>query len=144
VSRYHRLVLAPRWLEAVALLGLGYAVLASLTHPFTWGADIVTSVPLVAAALITVWSSATTKGADPVQLQAPGHRHPAKAGSRRWVVWLGPILAVAGWELYCFVSLPRGAHPTLSSLLDILDSTRVGKTVAFASWLALGWLLVVS
>jgi hypothetical protein len=30
----------------------------------------------------------------------------------------------------------------LSALIDMLDSTRVGKTVAFASWLALGWLLV--
>jgi hypothetical protein len=55
---------------------------------------------------------------------------------------LVPILAIVGWELYCLASLPRAQHPTLSSLLDILDATRVGKTVAFSSWLALGWFLV--
>lgn len=144
MSRYHRLVLPRRWIEAVAALGLGYAALASLTRPFTWGADIVTSVPLVVAALVTIWSSATTNGADPVHPEAIGARDLGVGGSRRWVVWLGPILAVTGWELYCFFSLPRAAHPTLSSLLDILDATRVGKTVAFASWLVLGWFLVVS
>ncbi len=144
MSRYHRLVLPRRWIEAVAALGLGYAILASLTHPFTWGADVVTSVPLVVAALVIVWSSATTKGVDPVHRESTGARDPAIGGSRRWVVWLGPILALTGWELYCFFSLPRAAHPTFSSLLDIVDASRVGKTVVFALWLVLGWFLVVS
>lgn len=38
----------------------------------------------------------------------------------------------------------RAAHPTFSSLLDIVDASRVGKTVVFALWLVLGWFLVVS
>ncbi len=55
-----------------------------------------------------------------------------------------PILAATGWELYCYLNLPRAAHPTLSSLLDMLDATRTGKIVAFASWLVLGWFLVTA
>ncbi len=56
---------------------------------------------------------------------------------------LVPLVAAVGWELFCFFSVPRSSHPTLSSLLDILDSTRAGKTVGFAAWLALGWFVVV-
>ncbi|MGD0379877.1 MAG: hypothetical protein ABSC30_07820 [Acidimicrobiales bacterium] len=144
MSRYPRLVLPRRWTGGVAALGLGYAIVASLTRPFTWGADVVTSVPLVVAAVVTMWSSATTRGVEARHREATGARDHGAGGTRRWVVWLGPMLAITGWELYCFFSLPRVTHPTLSSLLDILDSTRAGKTVAFALWLVLGWFLVVS
>jgi hypothetical protein len=32
----------------------------------------------------------------------------------------------------------------LSSLIDMLDSTRAGKTVGIGAWLLLGWFLVAS
>ena len=48
---------------------------------------------------------------------------------------------MAAWELYCYAHLPREQHPTLSVLIDTLDSTRWGKTLSFAAWLALGWFL---
>jgi hypothetical protein len=60
----------------------------------------------------------------------------------RWGVWIAPIAAITGWELYCLVNLPRAAHPTLSSLLDIVDASRLGKSVVYLLWLALGWILV--
>lgn len=66
------------------------------------------------------------------------------SGVPGFVVWMVPVLAVVGWELYCLASLPRAAHPTLSALIDILDSTRVGKTIAFALWLVGGWFLVTA
>lgn len=98
------------------------------------------ALALVLAAVVTIGvvhnpdPSAMKKRADEGDL-----RH---AMSRRWTLWMAPILAVTGWELYCFVSLPRVAHPTLSSLIDLLDATRPGKIVAVCSWLAVGWFLV--
>ena len=47
-----------------------------------------------------------------------------------------------GLELYCLFNLPRVEHPTLSALIDMLDSTRVGKVVAVVLWLLIGWALV--
>jgi len=133
-----------RWqVAALVVLGLGYAVLASTTRPFTWAANVVTAVPLVGAVVVTVRSSrgAVRPGVVP---RSDSEVEVASQRGRRWMAWLAPILAIAAWELYCFVNLPRAAHPTLSSLIDILDSTRAGKILAFGSWLALGWFLVVS
>lgn len=133
-----------RWqVAALVVVGLGYAVLASSTRPFTWAANIVTAVPLVAAVVVTIWSSRGEGRAGMVPRTERGVEV-ASQGGRRWMTSLAPILAIAAWELYCFVNLPRAAHPTLSSLIDILDSTRAGKILAFGSWLALGWFLVVS
>ncbi len=54
------------------------------------------------------------------------------------------MAAVTAWELYCLFTLPRRVHPTLSSLLDMLDARPAGKVVAFAVWLVLGWLVVAA
>ncbi len=51
--------------------------------------------------------------------------------------------AVGSWELFCYLSAPRSEHPTLSTLIDLLDSSRAGKIIAFALWLVLGWYLVL-
>ena len=51
-------------------------------------------------------------------------------------------LAALGWELTCYLRSPRAAYPTFSSLLDSLTVHPAGKAVAFALWLALGWVLV--
>jgi len=53
-------------------------------------------------------------------------------------VWTAAGAAVTAWELFCLFHAPRARYPTLSSLIDMLDSTRVGKAIAFAAWLALG------
>ncbi len=100
--------------------------LASFTRPFTWGADVVTAVPLALAVVVTVRftlaagrRSQETRPAVGAEIRsAPMPEHDAG------IVWAAPILAATGWELYCFANLPRAAHPTLSSLLDMLDATR--------------------
>lgn len=134
--------LGRRWTAAAA--ALGYALLASFTRPFTWGADVVTAVPLALAVVVTVrFTSAVgrrSKEGRPAVRQEQVAPRPARAG----IFWAVPILAATGWELYCYANLPRAAHPTLSSLLDMLDATRGGKIVAFASWLVLGWFLVTA
>lgn len=122
-------------------MGLAYALLVSFTHPFTWAADAVTAVALVVVAGVTVRASPPRRrrrGHEP----AGTHAHLREPPTRRALVWMAPLLAITGWELYCFVSLPRVEHPTLSSLIDLLDSTRPGKFAAIVLWLALGWFLV--
>ncbi len=130
-----------RWIVASVAAGVLYAVLASSTRPFTWAADIVTAVPVVGAGLATAWTSRNVAPHMTGERTDAGQQ-PRPSWDRRWMTWVVLAGVVTSWELYCLASLPRTQHPTLSSLIDILDSTRVGKSVAFASWLALGWLLV--
>ncbi len=143
VARPHRLVLERRSMATIAAVGLAYTVVASLTRPFTGAADIVTAVPLAFAVVVRVWSA---RRPAPSLLDAPAGAGPAAVPprGRGWLFWMAILLATAGWELYCYAQLPRASHPTLSSLLDIVDSTHVGKAVAFGAWLVLGWALVVT
>jgi hypothetical protein len=121
----------------VAVGALAYAVGASFTHPFTTAADVVTAVPLGAAVVVALRRIRSGSGS-PLAPAAIGRRVPAVSG---WLMWGAVIAVVGGWELYCLANLPRSRYPTLSSLIDMLDSTRVGKALAFAAWLALGWYL---
>jgi hypothetical protein len=130
-----RLTVVAGWSAAV-----GYGVLASFTTPFTVGADVITALPLVAAVMVAVWWR-----------RRPGRSIAVVTGEKggpgwsRWsFVWAVPLLAVTAWELYCYSQLPRNEHPTLSALIDMLDANRVGKIVAVALWLALGFFLVAS
>jgi len=119
------------------------AAVASGTRPFTWSAGAATALPLVVVFVGTVVTMVP-----PRRREGGGDTVPSKSTasppSRKWLGWLAPLAAVTGWELYCFVSQPRVDHPTLSSLIDMLDATALGKFVAFALWLALGWFLVTS
>jgi hypothetical protein len=137
VTRVRSAVVVRRWPWAVAAAALAYAVLASFTHPFTDLADVVTAVPLGVALVVVVRTIRVGRRslAPPVGPDSP---LPSRSG---WALWGSVAAVVAGWELYCLSNLPRSRYPTLSSLIDLFDSTRAGKTVAFAAWLALGWYL---
>jgi hypothetical protein len=64
--------------------------------------------------------------------------HPPVLG---WVPWAGVSAAVVAWELFTYFSSPRVAHPTLSSLADILTGHQATRGVVFLAYLALGWYL---
>jgi hypothetical protein len=134
------MLIGRRGTAGVAVAGVAYALAASFTRPFTGPADVVTGIPLVVALVVTVWLSRVAR-----RSVRPVASVEAVASPRQrwwWIIPTTPIVAVFAWEFFCFFSLPRAAHPTLSSLIDILDSTHVGKTVAVALWLGLGWFLV--
>jgi hypothetical protein len=138
VAQVHRKLIDRRWVGFAVVAALTYGFIASFTRPFTWPADVVISIPLALAAV--------TVGLRTWQSQPPsqtGVDHPLPPlWDRGWLPWALTIGAVVAWELFTFVSAPRSAHPTLSILINLLDSSHLGKTMAVAVWLALGWNLV--
>ncbi len=121
-----------RGLVAAGALTVGPAAAAAPTAAFTLPADAVTALALAAVAAGAVL--ARRVGRRPV----PGPAAP------RW--WAASWLTLAGvavvLELVELAASPRAAHPTLSALLDSADGHPVGRGLAFAVWMALGWYLV--
>jgi hypothetical protein len=112
-----------------------YALCAATTTPFTWAANGVTAVPIVALAVVAVarWPAHPEPLALP---EAQRGRHPY----RPWVVLSAGVVA---WELAEYLARgSRGAHPTLSSMVHALDRHYVGTAVLFFAWLCLGALIV--
>jgi hypothetical protein len=133
----------PLLIGALAASGLLCAAMASSTHPFTVGADAATAFPAIVA--LTVLAVRIRTAGEPTSATVPPHRSEAdpKPLGRWSLVWLGVTAAVGSWELFCYLGAPRSEHPTLSTLIDLLDSSRAGKMTAFALWLLLGWYLVL-
>jgi hypothetical protein len=115
-------------------VGLAVAVALSFTHPFTLAADVVMAGILVLAAAQTIRLITGHRSTPPL--------HRTVALGRWWALWLLPVTATVAFELYCLFHEPRAEHPTFSALVDMLDSTRVGKVVAVVLWLLIGWALV--
>ncbi|HUY40401.1 MAG TPA: hypothetical protein VMV82_02400 [Candidatus Dormibacteraeota bacterium] len=119
------------------------AVLASFTRPFTLAADLATGVVLagVSALALTLALRGPAAAGGTVRRDGGSGGAGGAVDARGWR-WSGPVaalVAAVGWELYCYSGQPRSHFPTFSSLLDMLDSSRPGKAVAFALWLVLGW-----
>jgi hypothetical protein len=91
---------------------------------------IATAIPIVAA-LVFVRRHVPSVGAE------------APAARRGLAVWGGLFALAFVWELTAYFSSPRQDHPTLSTIADNVMSSHVGRTAAFALWLALGSVLFV-
>jgi hypothetical protein len=140
MAMLHRLVQGRGRVICVTAVGAALATWVSFTNPFTVGADLVTAIPLGIGVAVLVRRLRTERRTAPV----PDGATSRPALLNRWaLIWLGLLVTVVGWELYCYLSAPRAQHPTLSALIDMLDASPGGKFVAFLLWLALGWYLVV-
>jgi hypothetical protein len=141
VSPGARRLLEGRASVAVALVvTAAYAVLAAGTTPFSWGADVVTALPIVVVGVAAVvrWPVHPVRAGELVSDGggAGASRHPF----RWWVVLVGAVVA---WELVEYLARgSRGAHPTLSSMADAFDRHEAAKAVAFFAWLWLGAAIV--
>ena len=131
-----------RLLLALGLLSAcGLAALGSFQHPFTSGANLVTAlalfVGLIAQFVCRLVDRARRKSANYTLTAGPSDR-----GLRTQVPWIVLAMAFTAFELLEYVSEPRRAHPTFSSLTDELTSSQAGRAVLFLAWLALGALFV--
>jgi hypothetical protein len=109
--------------------------MASFTHPFTLGADVITAIPIAAVFFAESARLVRTRGAtSPSQVPT--------RGARRFIPWIALSVAVIGFELFNYAEEPRRAHPTLSSLSDELTRWPAGRAALFLAWLALGAFLL--
>ncbi len=118
--------------------GVVLASLAAVTRPFTVASDAVVLLGFAGVAAIGLAERRMAPVAPVAATDQPSHRR----WGPRWGLWAGALAATVGWELFCYFASPRGAHPTLSSMLDTVDGHRPGHALAFAVWLWLGWMLV--
>ncbi len=132
-----------RTLVACGVVGaVVLATLASVTRPFTVPADIVVLVGFAGiAAMGYLDRRFGASGTAATSGEGIGRRRTDGWGLR-WGLWAGAIAAAIGWELFCLCSSPRRDHPTVSSMLDVVDAHRPWLGLVFALWLLLGWRLV--
>lgn len=111
---------------AVVTAALAYAWWAATIEPFTAEAH----AAVFAAAAVVLAAGSWARHRWPVAVPAL----PA-AGLAAWAAL---VAAVVGFELYNFFSHPRAEHPTMSSLINEVDTSAV-RRVMYAAWLGLGW-----
>ena len=130
---FDRLVPA-RLTLAVVIGGLGYAAVAGGLDPFSWPAMVAVAAPGLVG-VMNAWRTSSRPSAEAVPIQVGG------------AAWVAVLVVLALWELGALLlqpSLTTGSplHPTISVLLDPAFGSHLGRSVGFAVWLALGWLLV--
>lgn len=119
----------------MAVVGVVYAAVVGVFARFSWPLTALVIVP-GAAAVAFAWL-----GTPP----APAEDDPAPApGTLPWIVVL---VALAAWEVQALLLQPTlttssWAHPTLSTLMDSVLSSYVGRSISFLAWLALGGYLL--
>ncbi len=124
----------------VLVASAALAALAATTRPFTLAADAVVTVGF--AGLVAVLVMQWRHRPEPPLIARRSGPSPTPRWGRRLALWVVPVAAAVGWELFNYLETPRAAHPTVSSMLDAVDATHVGHGLVFAGWLALGWYLV--
>ncbi|HVT42170.1 MAG TPA: hypothetical protein VHD39_04240, partial [Acidimicrobiales bacterium] len=109
----------------VALTGaLGYSVAAAATTPFSASANIFTAIPIVGVALAAVVCWPLRAPAGSLRLR-PAHGAPTSAGRHPWRAWAALGAVIVGFELFEYlVPGSRGAHPTLSSMVDAVNRSQ--------------------
>ncbi|MGO9875940.1 MAG: hypothetical protein ACLPVY_19350 [Acidimicrobiia bacterium] len=124
-------------------LGMGAAWIAVLAYgwwftdrqPFSRGAFF--ALVFAVGLLIAVSEVRRARGANSpgaVTRRAPMVRSAV-------VVWSAVSVAAVAWELIALRSLPRAAHPTISSLVESAEQYHLARLALYAVWMWLGWTL---
>jgi hypothetical protein len=120
-----------RWqLAAIWVAVAGYSWLTTQLRPFTVPVYIAVGVP--ALVLLGLWVYRSRSG------RALADRE-ARPPTSSLAIWAALIGALAAWELAAYVSSPRHAHPTLSSIFDYITGSHPTRAVVFGIWIFLGW-----
>ncbi len=124
-------------------LGMGAAGVAVLAYgwwftdrqPFSRGAFV--ALVVAVGLLIAVAELRRARGANSPRVVT--RREPLFRSAV--VVWTAVSVAAVAWELIALRSLPRVAHPTISSLVESAEQYHVARLALYAVWLWLGWTL---
>ena len=116
-------------------VGALYAALVGSFARYSWPATAAV-LGLGAIVLAVGWRESRRWRPVPGKLPMPGA-----------MLWGGLLVAGGLWELAALLQQPSltvasYTHPTVSSLTDPLLGTHAGRSLALATWLALGWFLV--
>jgi|SRR6266567_907741 len=116
-------------------VGALYAALVGSFARYSWPATAAV-LGLGAIVLAVGWRESRRWRPVPGKLPMPGA-----------MLWGGLLVAGGLWELAALLQQPSltvasYTHPTISSLTDPLLGTHAGRSLALATWLALGWFLV--
>jgi hypothetical protein len=109
---------------ATAAVAVAYACVVASVRPFTVPALVLVVLPALVVLAIAL-----------PRLGRSAPRRPRRRGLVPWALLAAAILA---WELIAYFQSPRHDHPTLSSMLDTLESNRPARAVLFVAWLAIG------
>ena len=124
-------------------MAVGLCVAAALTTPFTPGAELTVAAGFVLILAVPLLRRTAATGAEATAPVPPsGSEDEPRRRGGRWALVGVPLVAALAWELVCFAHGDRAAWPTLSSLLDGVDSSPSGRGLVFAAWLGLGAALV--
>jgi hypothetical protein len=117
----------------LVILAVVYAALVGTFARFSWPLTIVVAIP-GAAAVAFVWRG------------TPVETPPARPVGRG-VLWAVVFVALGLWELQALLLQPSlttssWAHPTLSTLMDPILASHLGRSISLGAWLLIGgWLL---
>jgi hypothetical protein len=127
-----------RW-RALVVAGIAcgalYAAVVGSFIRYSWPATVAV-IGLGAAVVLLSWP-------EPVRRRPI----PGPLPRRGTALWGGLLVAGGSWELSALLQQPSlavdsYAHPTLSSLADPLLGSHLGRSLALAVWLTVGWLVV--
>jgi hypothetical protein len=115
---------------------LGYGWWFTDREPFSPGAfrALLVAVVLLLVAAVVHRIRGGRRAADAATRAAPGF----------WaavVVWTVVVIAVVAWELIALRSLPRSAHPTISSIVEGSEHHHVARLALYSVWVWFGWAL---
>jgi hypothetical protein len=103
-------------------------------QPFSRGAflALVVGVALIIAGAVVRRPRAANTPTEPSTPHTPRFRSAA-------VTWSVLSVAVIAWELIALRSLPRAAHPTISSLVESAEQYHIARLALYAAWVWFGW-----
>ncbi len=125
----------PRVTPAIVFAGLAYAAVVGTFGRYSWPSTVSVVGP-GAAGVAAAW-------------RRPAREEPGSLGLDPWgtLSWVAVFLAPALWELAALLlqpslTTPSAAHPTISTLMDPVLASHLGRSITLVLWLAFGWLLL--
>ena len=125
----------PLFVLAGLAAGALYAAGAGSFSRYSWPATAAV-IGLGVAVIVTGWRGPLRSRRIPARLPVLGS-----------VLWAGVLVAGGVWELASLfqqssLTTDSVAHPTISALTDPLLASHLGRSIAIALWLGIGWFLV--